>query len=231
MAMEPIHKPEQRPEAANLVDYDRACRDFTWDQARRAPSGLPVGAVSTSPADLDGWMRDAELTGSGRPVGHGPTQDSRGMTVDRSEAAMQVLSADECYRLLRTHEIGRLGVNAEHHPLIFPVNYALDNEVIVIRAHPGTMLTAADHANVTFEVDEIDRRTRTGWSVLVRGLAEEVTSSHRSELVDRTKSTGITPWAPGEYGHWLRLIPQQISGRRIVPGHLPPAFGEQAGYP
>ena len=57
-------------------------------------------------------------------------------------------------------------MNAEHYPLIFPVNYALDRDVIVVRTHAGTMLEAAAHANVTFEVDEIDRRTRTGWSVL-----------------------------------------------------------------
>ena len=31
-------------------------------------------------------------------------------------ATMQALSTDECYRLLATHEIGRIGVNAEHYP-------------------------------------------------------------------------------------------------------------------
>jgi nitroimidazol reductase NimA-like FMN-containing flavoprotein (pyridoxamine 5'-phosphate oxidase superfamily) len=93
---------------------------------------------------------------------------------------LQVLSADDCYQLLTTQQIGRLGVNAEHYPLIFPVNYVLDPAgVIVIRTDSGTKLAAADHANVTFEVDEIDQWT---------------------------------------------LIPQSITGRRIVPGELPPAF-------
>jgi nitroimidazol reductase NimA-like FMN-containing flavoprotein (pyridoxamine 5'-phosphate oxidase superfamily) len=148
-----------------------------------------------------------------------------------SPARMQELTGDECYRLLATQQIGRLGVNAEHYPLIFPVNYALDRaRVIVVRTHPGTKLAAADHANVTFEVDEIDQRTRSGWSVLVRGLAEEVTSAHRAELVERTRSSGAQPWAPGEHGRWLRIIPHAISGRRIVPGELPPPF-EDASYP
>jgi nitroimidazol reductase NimA-like FMN-containing flavoprotein (pyridoxamine 5'-phosphate oxidase superfamily) len=142
---------------------------------------------------------------------------------------MQVLSDDECYRLLRTQQIGRLGVNAAHYPLIYPVNYAPDRSVIVMRMAEGTKLAAADHANVTFEVDEIDQQTRSGWSVLVRGLAEEVTSAHRAELIARTEATDVTPWAPGEHGHWMRLIPQAISGRRIVPGQLPPPF-EDAGY-
>jgi hypothetical protein len=139
------------------------------------------------------------------------------------------LDAEECYRLLAAQEIGRLGVNAERYPLIFPVNYALDRDVVVVRTHAGTMLSAAGHANVTFEVDEIDRRTRTGWSVLVRGLAEEVTGAHRAELVERTRASGARPWAPGEHGRWLRIIPQAITGRRIVPGELPPPFGP-GGY-
>ncbi|SDD06286.1 Nitroimidazol reductase NimA, pyridoxamine 5'-phosphate oxidase superfamily [Geodermatophilus telluris] len=141
---------------------------------------------------------------------------------------MEELSADECSRLLATQEIGRLAVNAEHHPLVFPVTYALDGTTIVIRTAPGTKLAAADHANVTFEVDEIDRRTRSGWSVLVRGVAEEVGAGHRAELVARTEATGVQPWAPGEHGRWLRLIPTSVTGRRIVPGELPPAVDPRA---
>lgn len=142
---------------------------------------------------------------------------------------LQVLSTEECLSLLATHEIGRLGVNAEHYPLIFPVNYGMDHGVIVIRTDVGSKLSGATHANVTFEVDEIDRLRRTGWSVLVKGLAEEVTPAHRAELIERTKSVDVHPWAPGEHGHWLRLIPHAITGRRIVPGELPPIF-ERGAY-
>src|SRR6476660_5612941 len=140
---------------------------------------------------------------------------------DGSDAELQVLPADECYRLLGTHEIGRIGATAEHYPLIIPVNYALDGTTVVIRTHPGTVLRAATHGNVTFEVDDIDRRTRSGWNVLVRASAEEVGERHRAELIERTRATGVQPWAPGEHGSWLRLIPHHISGRRIVPGELP----------
>jgi hypothetical protein len=97
----------------------------------------------------------------------------------------------------------------------------MDGTTVVIRTHAGTILRVAEHANVTFEVDDIDRRTRTGWSVLVRGQAEEVGEGHRVELVARTQATGVEPWAPGDKGHWLRIIPHEISGRRIVPGELP----------
>jgi len=141
---------------------------------------------------------------------------------------MRDLPTEECFRLLGTHEIGRLGVNAEHYPLIIPVNYGLDGTTIVIRTHPGTTLAAAEHANVTFEVDDIDRRTRGGWSVLVRGQAEEVGPEHRADLVTRTHQAHVEPWAPGEHGHWLRLIPHHVTGRRLVPGELPPAVDPRA---
>ncbi len=139
------------------------------------------------------------------------------------------LTSAECYRLLETQQIGRLGVIAEHYPLIFPVNYALDQRIIVLRFTEGTKFLAANHANVTFEVDQIDQPARRGWSVLVRGLAEEVTSRHRDELIERTLASGLEPWAPIEHGHWMRLIPHAISGRRIEPGQLPEAF-EAASY-
>jgi uncharacterized protein len=149
------------------------------------------------------------------------------MTADTGQ--LQHLSQDECLALLATQEIGRIGINAEHYPLIFPVNYALDHDVIVIRSGAGTKLTHASHGNVTFEVDAIDQGRRSGWSVLVRGLAEELTDHHRAALVERTKAAAKEPWAPGEHGHWLRLIPHAISGRRLVPGQLPPIF-EPAAY-
>ena len=145
-----------------------------------------------------------------------------------SGTAPTEIPVDECYRLLRTQQVGRLGVNAEHYPLIFPVNYGMDGDTIVIRTSPGTKLTAASHANVTFEVDEIDQYARSGWSVLVRGLAEEVTEAHGPELVQRTHDVGVRPWAPGEHGHWLRLIPHHVTGRRVVPGELPPAVDPRA---
>ena len=143
-------------------------------------------------------------------------------------STMHVLPAEECYRLLATRQFGRIGLNAEHYPLILPVNYALDGTTLVLRTGAGSILASAEHANVSFEVDEIDERTRSGWSVLVRGQAEEVGDQHRAELVARTLATAVEPWAPGDRGHWMRLIPHDISGRRIVPGELPPAVDPRA---
>jgi uncharacterized protein len=140
---------------------------------------------------------------------------------------LEVIPVDECYALLADHEVGRIGVIAEHHPLIIPVNYGMDGRTIVIRTHPGSTRGAAEHANVTFEVDNIDRTTRTGWNVLVRGLAEEVGSQQRAGLVQRTHAVGVEAWAPGA-SSWLRIIPQSVSGRRIVRGQLPWGVDDRA---
>jgi uncharacterized protein len=144
----------------------------------------------------------------------------------RDDVTLTELSAQECRALLATQQIGRLGVNAEHYPLIIVVNYGLDRDIVVIRTHPGTTLTNANHANVTFEVDDIDQRTQSGWSVLIRGLAEEISQTEGAELFQRTVINAAQPWAPGEYGHWLRLIPHHMTGRRIEPAQLSPTFSE-----
>lgn len=144
------------------------------------------------------------------------------------DGALQEIPEEDCYRLLAGQQVGRLGVNAENHPLIFPVNFVMDGTSVVIRTDAGTKLAAAAGAPVSFEVDEIDLVHRRGWSVLILGHAQEVTGEERAAIVARTEASGIGPWAPGERGHWLRLVADSVTGRRVVPGHLPPAVDPRA---
>lgn len=146
-----------------------------------------------------------------------------------SAPVLQELSADDCLVLLATQQVGRLGVVSDGYPVVVPVNYALDHGVVVLRRSAGRTLAALQHANVTLEVDQIDPVTQTGWSVLVKGLAEEVTDRHREDLVASTHRTAAEPWAPGDNDHWVRLIPHGVTGRRLLAAALPPAF-ESAGY-
>ena len=132
-----------------------------------------------------------------------------------STVEMAALPSVECYRLLAGATVGRLGLIVDGYPLVIPVNYALDRDVVCVRTHADSLVAGADHANVSFEVDELHPADRTGWSVLIRGLAELVTPAHDADLADRTRSSGATPWAPGDKNSWLRIIPHGISGRRI----------------
>ena len=151
------------------------------------------------------------------------------MTETAHDRAFEVLPADECRRLLATRQLGRIGLTSGSFPLILPVNYVLDGDDVVLRTDSPKITEAAGHGRVAFEVDEVDEQTRSGWSVLVQGLAEEVTGARRDELVRRLHAAPGSPWAPGEHGHWIRLIPKVVTGRRIVPGRLPPPF-EVSGY-
>lgn len=152
-------------------------------------------------------------------------EESRGGPPEQSA----VLTNAQCWTLLAQEVVGRLGVVAQGYPLIFPVNFGLDDKVVVIQTGPGLKLAAADHANVTFEVDQLDPHTGRGWSVLVRGLAEEVTEQHTAATRSRTRAAGVEPWEAGSHEHLLRVIPHGISGRSVGPAEQSP-FGEPAGY-
>lgn len=188
---------------------------------------LRVGYPSATGSPATGRRPVAEVLTASSADGPGPEAD--GQDHDPDAARMQALTHDECLTPLATQRLGRLGVIAGGYPLIVLVNFDLDHGVVVLRSRAGTKLDAAQHANATLEVDQIDPLTQTGWSVLVRGLAEEVTDRHPVALVERTHAVAGTPRAPGEHDHWLRLIPHRVTGRRLVAAALPPAF-ESAGY-
>lgn len=101
------------------------------------------------------------------------------------------------------------------HPRIFPVNYAMDGEAVVIRSAEGTKLTFGTRQPVCFEIDHFDREAREGWSVLVDGTLEEVTALSAPDVVRSTMASGVEPWAAGPKDHWLRLATTHMSGRRI----------------
>ena len=74
---------------------------------------------------------------------------------------------------------------------------------------------------VAFEVDEVDRDRRSGWSVVIHGIAHEVRSLGRDEITARLLTLPVDPWAGGDKPFLLRIAPLSITGRSITPG--PPA--------
>jgi nitroimidazol reductase NimA-like FMN-containing flavoprotein (pyridoxamine 5'-phosphate oxidase superfamily) len=143
------------------------------------------------------------------------------MRVDTDEATLDELEHDECITLVRSMSIGRLAVAVdERGPLVVPVNYVLDGEVVVFRSGPGSKLYALRDTPVSFQVDSIDPFHRTGWSVLIRGVAHEVTEKEVEHL-------DVEPWGPGAKRHWIRLLPTSVTGRNI---RLPDLPGDTRGY-
>lgn len=130
-------------------------------------------------------------------------------------ASWQELAKSECFGLLARQHVGRVAVVDDRGPVVFPVNYLLDRHTVVFRTDEGTKLAAAGtRSPVAFEIDGTDAGTCTGWSVVVRGEAVEVTDP--AELA-RLRQLPLHPWAPGAKRRYVRVLPAQVTGRRITP--------------
>ncbi|HET6951724.1 MAG TPA: pyridoxamine 5'-phosphate oxidase family protein [Acidimicrobiales bacterium] len=134
------------------------------------------------------------------------------MEIDRN--GLEVLDRVECLRLLASARLGRVGVTSRALPQVLPVNFRFDGHRILIRTGRGTKLDAAIlNAVVAFEVDEIDAESETGWSVLVTGVAHEVTDL--SELAE-VQAAPPPRWAPDGDSRVIALSLDLVSGRRIA---------------
>ena len=138
--------------------------------------------------------------------------------------SVDTMTVVECRERLDGHHFGRLcfmdyvGVL----PSIVPVNYLLDEDHIVIRTDAGSKLAAAVRgAPVAFEVDGVDENHQIGWSVVVRGHAEEVTDPNK---LTELRQTPLVAWQPGPHPRYIRINATQVIGRRIHIGDLPPEW-------
>lgn len=128
-------------------------------------------------------------------------------------ARWRELTKSECFELLARARLGRIAVVDDRGPIVFPVNFVFDRHMVVLRTDDGTKLDAAIRGGrVAFEIDGTDPATCTGWSVVVRGEAVEVTDP--AELA-RLRKLPLAPWAPGAKAHYVRILPAALTGRRI----------------
>jgi nitroimidazol reductase NimA-like FMN-containing flavoprotein (pyridoxamine 5'-phosphate oxidase superfamily) len=139
------------------------------------------------------------------------------MLVDQG---LEILTDDECLRLVKAEQVGRVALSIGALPAIFPVNYRMVGGDIIFRTGEGVKRRAALLGTVVgFEVDRIEPASQHGWSVLVIGMATEINGEVPEDLT-------VSPWAAGERPHWVRVRPEFISGRRIVAtAGLPVAVG------
>ena len=128
---------------------------------------------------------------------------------------LEILTAAECDSLLASSQIGRMAFVADGDVVIFPVNYRYIDHTIVFRTADGTNLeVAANHSPVAFEIDGYDTDSKTGWSVLVKGIARYVMDdAEEAQLAE----LDLRPWAPlTRVRRWVRISPEEITGRKIV---------------
>jgi transcriptional regulator with XRE-family HTH domain len=126
---------------------------------------------------------------------------------------LEELEPADCRSHLGPGGVGRFLYVTGEIPVAVPVNYRMLGDDVVFRTAEGSSAAAAaQQQRVSFETDHIDSVLAEGWSVLVTGMASVVTSP--AEL-EKAAALGIEPWAGGERDIYIRLVPDDITGRRI----------------
>ena len=138
--------------------------------------------------------------------------NSPSLPVDR--VGIEILSFAQCQELLAGCIVGRIGMFVNGEPVILPVNYRYVRGSVVFRTALGEKSDAAVMEKpVAFEIDDWDPARETGWSVLVKGTAHEVDADDAAVV----EASTLQPWARAvERDIWVRIVPNEITGRRIA---------------
>lgn len=122
--------------------------------------------------------------------------------------SVEYLTEAQCWERLAAEPVGRLGVIFDSGPEIYPINHVVDEHSIVFRTDPGSKLSGLTKTPaVCYQVDGIDAAGHTGWSVLVKGRAVEFEPRDGGKAPDY--------WVIGDKEHWVRITPEEVTGRRI----------------
>jgi hypothetical protein len=117
---------------------------------------------------------------------------------------MSQLDPSTCMTLLTTQHVGRL-VFGDDDTEVLTIDYRVVDGVITFRTRPDSRAARKDPGPFVFEVDMFDERTRSGWSIVVRG----------------TLAAGGSPdagdsWALGERNHRMTLAVDTVTGRLLT---------------
>ncbi len=127
------------------------------------------------------------------------------------------LTDEQSWQLLENTQHGRLVVVVNGAADIFPVNYATQEGTLVFRTAPGSKLAqVAVNESVVFETDGI--LSDEAWSVVVRGTAERLETSTD---VAKAEELDLRPWVPTLKDTFVRIVPNEISGRHFAFGPHP----------
>ncbi|WP_346106256.1 helix-turn-helix domain-containing protein [Nonomuraea maheshkhaliensis] len=201
-----IHKRERlgltREEVAERANMSAGFVNYLEENPDVPDTGTLIGlasALETTVEDLLGGVRN-------RPPDRDPTITG---------PVLEVLEPDECLSLVAPGGIGRIAFDSSYGPTVLPVNYKLHQGSIIFRTAYGGPMDQDLRAGVKgveikigFEVDRIDQVRHEGWSVLIQGPAHHLTFDEVPEIM-------LTPWAGGDRELYIRIVPDQISGRRV----------------
>jgi hypothetical protein len=96
---------------------------------------------------------------------------------------IEPLGKEDARALLKAHQIGRLGCNANQGPYVLPINYLYTGEDLYMHSLPGLKIRAMrEQPQICLQVDEI--QDDYNWrSVIVFGEYEEITAKEEREKI------------------------------------------------
>lgn len=131
--------------------------------------------------------------------------------------ASDTLPPSECWALASTRSTGRLGFFRDGLLDIFPVHYVVLDERIYFRTSADGTIATSDLGRAAFQVDQVNRETHSGWSILANGPATRVEDP---ALLTTLWGKAIEePWAPGQRDLFFCLAPTQLRGLRVSTAH------------
>lgn len=126
---------------------------------------------------------------------------------------IDIIGEEDCFALLASTTVGRVGLVHDGRVEIIPVNYRMRGRDVIIRTGADGVLAALPGAaGVAFEIDRHDDLSGSGWSVLLGGTFEVLSDAEIDALESAERPL---PWAGGERAVWLRLVVGRVSGRRV----------------
>ncbi len=122
------------------------------------------------------------------------------------------LGREQCIRLLRVAQVGRVVFTDSALPAVLPVAYTLDRDSLVIRtAHDSRLARAARGSVLAFEVDDVRGGFSDAWSVVVTGEAQVEDDPDERRRLDPL----LRSWAPGEKDAFIRIPLTVVTGREV----------------
>ncbi|WP_067833723.1 pyridoxamine 5'-phosphate oxidase family protein [Nocardia lijiangensis] len=145
--------------------------------------------------------------------------------VGRTDCNVVELEREHALALLAQAPFGRVVYTRDALPAIRPVNHLLDDGLVIVRTRLASQFSTAVQSRsgvvVAYEADDIDVDRRTGWSVVVTGIARPVTDPARIARYERL----LQPWIGSPMDGVIEIEPTLVSGIRIIGNHTADGAG------
>ncbi|WP_067834355.1 pyridoxamine 5'-phosphate oxidase family protein [Nocardia lijiangensis] len=140
----------------------------------------------------------------------------------RTDRSVVELDREQALSLLAQAPFGRVVYTRDALPAIRPVNHLVDDECVIVRTRLGSQFSTAVQKRagivVAYEADDIDIERRTGWSVVVTGIARQVTDATRLARYQQL----LRPWIDSPMDGVIEIEATIVSGIRLADTHHPP---------